>query len=89
MHAGDNKTEGHTHATFLKKHLEVDKVKDTWIAVATAHMKKFYVQNQSGSWSVASITKNGIHTIPKWKPYPPEPKTEYLRLHFLTENRDA
>jgi hypothetical protein len=60
-----------------------------WIAVSKKHMQAFYVHNGAGVWSVNSINKSGIHTIPKWKPYPPEAKAEYLRLHALAAARDA
>jgi hypothetical protein len=52
-------------------------------------MQAFYVNNIAGIWSVDSINRNGIHMIPKWKPYPPEAEVEYLRLHALAESSDA
>jgi hypothetical protein len=89
MHAAENKTKGHAHAAFLQKHPDVDRAKDMWIEVAKAHMKKFYLFNSSGQWSIESINKNGIHNIPRWKVYPPETKAEYQRLYALAEARDA
>ena len=89
MHASENKTKGKVHAAFPKKHQEVDKAKNVWIAVAKTHMQAFYIKNSAGRWSVKSINKKGINTIPKWKPYPTEAKAEYLRLHALAEASDA
>ena len=89
MHASENKTKGKVHAAFQKNHQVVDEAKNAWIVVAKTHMQAFYIQNRSGRWSVKSINKRGMNTIPKWKPYPTEAKTEYLRLHALAEALDA
>jgi hypothetical protein len=87
MHGGDNKLKGVNHTAFLKKHKEVDDAKKVWIVVATEHMQAFYVANSAGVWSVNSIKKKGIHTIPKRMTYPPEAKAEYLRLHALVRRK--
>ena len=63
-------------------------MKEVWIVVVKEQIQVFYLMNSDGNWSVDSINKNGIHTIPKWVSYPPESKEEYLRLHTLTETTD-
>jgi len=81
MYASDNKTKGHKHAAFLKKHDTVRIAKAMWVGVVKTHMQRFYIKNNSGQWSVKSINKNGVDTIAKWAPYSTDTKEAYLRAH--------
>ena len=89
MHPTENKTKASAHNAFLRKHTEVDKAKTEWIRDVKTHMQAFYTKNNSGNWSVASIERQGIETISKWKPYPTEARETYIRLHALAETSTA
>ena len=80
MAAIGNKLKGKAHGAFLKRNPAVETVKEAWVQVVTDHMRKYYVQNQQGKWSVESIKKNEIQHILKWIPYSGDAKAEYIRL---------